>query len=112
MTKVAEGRGMTLAEVRKVAKGRIWSGKDALQKGLVDSLGGLSDAITIAKQEASLSEVRLSKSKHALAESQSRLEQIALTCSKCAVRISRVQLCSCCTPFSEHRTHASVTAGY
>ena len=57
MGKVASGRGMSLAEVHKLAKGRIWSGKDALQRGLVDSLGGLSDAITIAKQEAGLSEV-------------------------------------------------------
>lgn len=59
MSKVAEGRGMSAAAVHKVAKGRIWSGGDALQRGLVDSLGGLADAIHIAKQEASLSTVTL-----------------------------------------------------
>ena len=59
MSKVAEGRGMSAAAVHKVAKGRIWSGGDALQRGLVDSLGGLADAIHIAKQEASLPMVTL-----------------------------------------------------
>lgn len=57
MGKVASGRGMSLAEVHKVAKGRVWSGKDALERGLVDSLGGLSEAIAIAKHESGLSEV-------------------------------------------------------
>ena len=59
MGKVAEGRGMSAAAVHKVAKGRIWSGGDALQRGLVDSLGGLTDAIQIAKQEAGLAMVTL-----------------------------------------------------
>lgn len=55
---------MSLTEVRKIAKGRIWSGKDALERGLVDSLGGLSHAISIAKQEAGLSQVTSSCSRH------------------------------------------------
>ena len=48
---------MTLSETRKVAKGRVWTGEDALQHGLVDQLGGLADAVQIAKQQAGLSQV-------------------------------------------------------
>lgn len=45
---------MTKEEVAKVAGGRVWTGEDALKAGLVDQLGGLQDAITLALQEASL----------------------------------------------------------
>jgi len=51
---VALGRNMTEEDVRKVAKGRAWTGRDALKHGLVDSLGGLNEAIALAKQEAGL----------------------------------------------------------
>lgn len=51
---VAAGRGMSEAQVRQIAKGRVWNGKDALAHGLVDCLGGLQDAIALAKQEAGL----------------------------------------------------------
>ncbi|HEV2297306.1 MAG TPA: signal peptide peptidase SppA [Candidatus Acidoferrales bacterium] len=46
---VADGRKMQLAAVEKIAKGRVWSGEDARQIGLVDDLGGLDRAITVAK---------------------------------------------------------------
>jgi protease-4 len=46
--KAAEGRGMTFEEVHAVAQGRIWSGEDALEHGLVDELGGLQTAIRAA----------------------------------------------------------------
>ena len=49
---VAEGRKMPLAEVEKVAKGRVWSGEDAKRIGLVDDLGGLDRAIAVAKELA------------------------------------------------------------
>ncbi|DBB17839.1 TPA: hypothetical protein ACH3X3_002859 [Trebouxia sp. C0006] len=52
LAKVAAGR--QLAEVRKVARGRVWTGQDALELGLVDKLGGLRDAIAAAKQRAGL----------------------------------------------------------
>ena len=57
LSRVAAGRNMSLREARKVAKGRIWTGEDALQHGLVDKLGGLTDAVHLAKQEAGLSQV-------------------------------------------------------
>ncbi|DBB16667.1 TPA: hypothetical protein ACH3X3_014917 [Trebouxia sp. C0006] len=52
--KVAAGRNMRAEEVARVAKGRIWTGRDAYQVGLVDELGGLTKAIALAKQMARL----------------------------------------------------------
>jgi protease-4 len=49
---VAEGRGMTPEEVEKVAQGRVWTGKQALEVGLIDSLGGLEEALQKAKEMA------------------------------------------------------------
>jgi protease IV len=43
--KVAKGRGKTYDEIHAVAQGRVWSGEDALRLGLVDELGGLSQAL-------------------------------------------------------------------
>ena len=48
---------MSMQEARKVARGRIWTGEDALHHGLVDKLGGLKDAVHLAKQEAGLPQV-------------------------------------------------------
>jgi protease-4 len=52
--KVADGRGMTYDEVHAVARGRIWSGTDAVTNGLVDTLGGLRDAADIVRERAGL----------------------------------------------------------
>ena len=49
---VADGRGMNYAEVDSIAQGRVWTGTDALQNGLVDELGGLELAITRAAEKA------------------------------------------------------------
>jgi protease-4 len=45
---VAEDRGMTFEEVDSLGRGRIWSGSDALDIGLVDEIGGVSDAVMYA----------------------------------------------------------------
>jgi len=37
-----------------VAQGRVWSGQDAFSRGLIDSVGGLSQALAIAKQKANI----------------------------------------------------------
>ena len=47
--RVADGRGMTPEAVDAVARGRVWTGADALARGLVDELGGLRTAIDRAK---------------------------------------------------------------
>ncbi len=52
--KVAEGRSLDPAVVRKIAEGRVWSGSEALKLGLVDELGGLDAAIACAAKEADL----------------------------------------------------------
>lgn len=51
---VAKERGMTLEEVDAVAQGRVWVGTQALELGLVDELGGLSEAVASAAEMASL----------------------------------------------------------
>ncbi len=43
---VAEGRGLTPEQVEAVAKGRVWTGRQALERGLVDRLGGLREALS------------------------------------------------------------------
>ncbi len=50
--KVAEGRKLDPEDVRKIAGGRVWSGREALKLGLVDELGGLDDAIAQAAESA------------------------------------------------------------
>lgn len=51
---VATNRDMTPEQVDKVAQGRVWSGQQALKLGLVDSLGGISDAFAAAARLAEL----------------------------------------------------------
>eukprot|EP00903_Cladosiphon_okamuranus_P015752 g14538.t1 len=53
---VAAGRKLSVEEVYKVAKGRVWTGRQALDRGLVDQLGGLNSAIAVAKTAAGLPE--------------------------------------------------------
>jgi protease-4 len=59
ITKVAEGRGMAVADVDSIGQGRVWSGEDALEIGLVDMLGGIDDAIEIAANMAELENYRV-----------------------------------------------------
>lgn len=59
VTKVAEGRNMTYEEVDQIAQGRVWTGKQALDNGLVDALGGLEDAIKLAASIVELDEYRI-----------------------------------------------------
>jgi protease-4 len=51
---VAAGRKMTVEAVDKVGKGRVWSGSQAKELGLVDELGGLDRAVEVAKQLANI----------------------------------------------------------
>jgi protease-4 len=53
-TKAAQGRGMPVAALRKVASGRVWSGIEAKEHGLVDVFGSLEDAIKIAATRANI----------------------------------------------------------
>jgi protease-4 len=52
--KVAAGRGMSAERVHELARGRVWTGADALANGLVDELGGLDRAAALARTRAGL----------------------------------------------------------
>jgi protease-4 len=54
LEKVMEGRGMTRDEAHAVAQGRVWTGTQALERGLVDELGGLDVAVAKAVELAEL----------------------------------------------------------
>jgi len=54
ITKAAAARHTTPEAIDAIARGRVWSGRDALEIGLVDSLGGLDDAIAAAARLANL----------------------------------------------------------
>lgn len=51
---VAQSRRMDLAQVETLAQGRVWTGKQAVKYGLADRLGGLHDAIEVAKKASDL----------------------------------------------------------
>ena len=52
--KVAEGRGMSAEEVQEVARGRVWTGADAVRNGLADRLGGMAVAAEAARRRGGL----------------------------------------------------------
>jgi len=52
--KVAAGRGMSQEHVQEVARGRVWTGADAVNNGLADSLGGLAAAAAAARRRGGL----------------------------------------------------------
>ncbi len=56
---VSNARNKTFEEVDDIAQGRVWSGADAKNIGLVDVLGGLDDAIEIAARKAGVSDYRI-----------------------------------------------------
>jgi protease-4 len=69
---VAEGRGMTEEQVEEIARGRVWTGTQAREIGLVDELGDFDTALALAKELADLKAdqdvpaVQLIPSRHAL----------------------------------------------
>jgi protease IV len=57
--RVAEGRNMEVAQVDEIGQGRVWSGANARELGLVDEFGGLKRAIEIAAMEAGIETYRI-----------------------------------------------------
>ena len=55
MKNVSDGRKLTIPQVNAIARGRVWTGRDALKIGLVDELGGLTDAINYAAKNEVIS---------------------------------------------------------
>jgi protease IV len=52
--KVADGRGLSGDRVHEIARGRVWTGADAKERGLIDDLGGLRAALDVARERAGL----------------------------------------------------------
>lgn len=57
--RVAQGRKKNIAYIDSVAQGRVWSGEDAVQLGLVDRIGGLPEAVNAAARLARVKDYRL-----------------------------------------------------
>lgn len=60
LTRCSEGRGIQKDSLDKIAQGRVWTGNQALKLGLVDSIGGINEAIAEAGKLAELKDYRIS----------------------------------------------------
>ncbi len=58
-SRVAEGRNMKQDDVKAIAQGRVWTGVDALNNGLVDELGGLDLALQRAQEAANIEDYKI-----------------------------------------------------
>jgi protease-4 len=58
VNRVATGRKMSFEQVDEIAQGRVWTGAEALQNGLVDAIGGLDNALAEAAKLAKIKEYR------------------------------------------------------
>ncbi|WP_166335017.1 signal peptide peptidase SppA [Sphingobacterium chungjuense] len=61
MQRVADGRGLTIAQVDSIGQGRVWTGSQAIELGLVDRLGTLDDAVKSAAKMAKLDSYKISE---------------------------------------------------
>lgn len=61
ITRCADGRSKTKAEIDSIGQGRVWTGSQAIKLGLVDKIGGIEDAIKIAAEQAKVTDYSISK---------------------------------------------------
>lgn len=61
VTIISENRGMPVEEIKKLADGRVYTGKQALDNGLVDQLGYMDDAVSLTKELAGITEAQIIK---------------------------------------------------
>ena len=59
LKRVADGRKLSMERVKQIARGRVWTGKDALAIGLVDEIGSLQDAINFAIKSSNVSAAKV-----------------------------------------------------
>jgi protease-4 len=59
LARCADGRGKTKEEIDQIGQGRVWTGEQALERGLVDALGGIDEAVSLAAELAGLTDYRL-----------------------------------------------------
>ncbi|GGW58131.1 signal peptide peptidase SppA [Alishewanella tabrizica] len=76
LTMVGKHRNMALADVDKVAQGRVWTGSKALELGLVDKLGTFDDAIARAAELAGLSQFDVTVVQHELSPTEQMIADI------------------------------------
>ena len=82
-SKVAEGRNLTIEQVYNIAEGRVWSGRQAVDNGLVDANGGLHEAIAKAANLADLgADFRLKEIKTPLTPFEAWLEAMGMMTAK------------------------------
>ena len=74
---VSKGRGISKDSVDAIGQGRVWSGADALKIGLVDSLGGLYDAINYAAAKVGLSKADYQLSRYPVVKEVSLLKMLS-----------------------------------
>jgi protease-4 len=73
---VADGRDMTVEQVDAIAGGKVWIGRQALEIGLVDELGGLNDAIRAAAELAGLDDYKAERFGAPISPQQLVLEEL------------------------------------
>ena len=61
LSRVMAGRGLSRTELDAIAQGRVWTGEDARNIGLVDVLGGLEDAVRIAAEKAGIEKYNIAE---------------------------------------------------
>lgn len=61
ITRCADGRSKTKAEIDSIGQGRVWTGSQALKLGLVDKIGGIEVAIKIAAEQAKVTDYSIAK---------------------------------------------------
>ena len=73
---VSQGRNMTVSDVDKIAQGRVWTGTDGLNNGLVDKLGNLNDAINEAASLANIIQYSIAEIGPDLSTKQAMLNEL------------------------------------
>ncbi len=73
---VARGRGMTPEQVNKIGQGRVWTGRKAMELGLIDKLGQLPDAIAAAAKRAGVTDYQVRFIQKPLSTREQLLRQI------------------------------------
>ena len=58
---VSRGRNLSIDQVNEIARGRVWSGRDALDKGLIDAIGSFEDAVYKAKNLANIEDYKIKR---------------------------------------------------
>jgi protease-4 len=82
LNRVAAGRDMTVQAVDSVAKGRVWTGVEALNNGLIDELGNLKDAISYAAELADIKDYRVHNYPSYVMDFQDRFDRFPFMNSK------------------------------